>query len=181
MKNFFDQYFNSLSRHIEAYDYDDLLSFSEAIENIKSKRGKLLLFGNGGSAAIASHAAVDFSKTLNVRAMTCSESSLVTCLSNDYGYEEWIEKAIDYYSDANDLIVIISSSGESENVIRGAVRAKELNLKLITFSGFSPDNRLRKLGDIAFWVDSSVYNFIENVHQSWLLSIVDFLSHKDTN
>jgi len=61
------------------------------------------------------------------------------------------------------------------------VRAKELNLKLITFSGFSPDNRLRKLGDIAFWVDSSVYNFIENVHQSWLLSIVDFLSHKDTN
>jgi phosphoheptose isomerase len=74
-------------------------------------------------------------------------------------------------------VILISSSGQSENIVNGALRAKELKLRLITFSGFRPDNPLRKTGDINFWVDSREYNIVEMVHQVWLLAIVDKIIH----
>ena len=85
------------------------------------------------------------------------------------------EKAIEYYSNENDLLITISSSGSSSNVINAAKRAKELKMSVITFSGFSRDNSLREQGDINFWVNSKAYNIVEMTHHIWLLAIVDFL------
>jgi D-sedoheptulose 7-phosphate isomerase len=86
-----------------------------------------------------------------------------------------MEMAIEFYADPKDLIVLISSSGKSANVVNAAIKAKQMKLPLITFSGFAADNSLRKLGDINFWADSHAYNVVEMTHHVWLLSLADKL------
>ena len=81
--------------------------------------------GNGASASIADHGAVDFTKQGGIRARTFNESNLITCLSNDYGFENWLAKAVHFYADPSDLLVLISVSGESENVYARSARGKE--------------------------------------------------------
>ena len=83
-----------------------------------------MIFGNGGSAAIASHASVDLTKNANIRAVNFNEADLITCFSNDYGYEKWIEKAIDFYADDKDVLILISSSGKSVNMINACKAAR---------------------------------------------------------
>jgi D-sedoheptulose 7-phosphate isomerase len=139
---------------------------------------KIIIVGNGGSAAIASHISIDLTKAANIRCVNFNEASLLTCFANDYGYEHWVENALDFYADKDDLVILISSSGQSENIINGAKKAKEMKLPLITLSGFLEDNPLRSMGDINLWVDSTNYNMVENTHQIWLLSVVDYLIEK---
>ena len=99
----------------------------------------------------------------------------MTCFSNDYGYKHWVAKALEFYADKGDLLVLISSSGKSQNIINGANKAKAMGLELVTFSGFSHKNPLRQLGKLNLWVDSTSYNIIEMTHHIWLLGIVDYL------
>ncbi|MDZ4341098.1 MAG: SIS domain-containing protein, partial [Candidatus Binatia bacterium] len=127
------------------------------------------------SAAMASHVAVDLTKAAGVRAINFNEADLLTCLANDYGYEHWVEKALDFYADEGDLVILISSSGKSPNIVNGARRAHELKLRVITLSGFSPDNPLRALGEVNLWADSMAYNIVEMTHHIWLLALVDKL------
>ena len=103
-----------------------------------------------------------------------NESDLLTCFSNDYGYEKWVEKSIDFFSDPGDVVILISSSGRSKNMLNGAKSAKKNKLsKIITLTGNKKNNPLSKLGDVNFWVNSKAYNHIENVHQLILLSLID--------
>ena len=92
---------------------------------------------------------------------------------NDYGYNNWISEAINFYHNKDDIVILISVSGESENVIRAAYRSKELGLKVVTFSGRNASNRLKQLGDINFWVNSDAYNIVEGIHMVWLTSVID--------
>ncbi len=156
-----------------------ITSTKEIFIKTKKTNNKILIFGNGGSAAIASHVAVDLTKNAKVRAVNFNEADLITCFSNDYGYERWVEKTIDFYADKNDILVLISSSGQSLNMINAckAARNKKIS-KIITFSGHKKNNPLSKQGDINFWVDSKAYNFVENIHQLWLLTIVDLIIGK---
>ena len=133
---------------------------------------KIIIVGNGGSAAMASHVAVDFTKAAGIRAINFNEADLLTCFANDYGYEHWVTKALEFYADTGDLAILISSSGKSPNMLNGARQAKESGLSLITVSGFSPDNPLRKLGDLNLWVNSKTYNIVEMTHSVLLLSVV---------
>ena len=138
-----------------------------------------MIFGNGGSAAIASHVSVDLTKNANIRCTNYNEADLITCFSNDYGYEKWIEKAVDFYSDQNDVLILISSSGNSKNMINACKAARNMKMsKIITFTGHDRNNPLSKLGDINFWINSKAYNFVENTHQIWLLTIVDLIIGK---
>jgi D-sedoheptulose 7-phosphate isomerase len=122
---------------------------------------------------------VDLTKNTGIRCINFNESDLITCFANDYGFEHWVEKAIDFYGDAGDLLIVISSSGSSENMLNGVKAAREGNFQaVVTLSGFAEDNPLRLLGDINLWVDSKAYNFVENIHQVWLLSIVDLIIGK---
>lgn len=171
--NFFQKYFKEISEKISQVDITLLDAARKMILKVHSKGGKVILAGNGGSAAIASHVSVDLTKNAGVRAINFNESDLITCFANDYGYENWVEKAIEFYADSGDLVILISSSGTSKNIINGGLKAKNMDLKVITFSGFSADNPLRQLGDINFWVDSKAYNIIELTHSIWLLAIVD--------
>jgi len=154
---------------------NDLIKIKSIFQNTSKKGGKVILAGNGGSAAMASHVAVDITKNAGIRSVTFNEYDLITTLANDYGYENWIAKAIELYHNPNDLVVLISASGQSLNVINAANISKKSGLPVITFSGMSPQNPLRSMGDVNLWVDSKIYNIVEMTHHIWLLAIVDMI------
>lgn len=135
----------------------------------------MILAGNGGSAAIASHVSVDLTKNAGVRAISFNESDLITCFANDFGYQDWLAKAIEFYADPGDVAVLISSSGQSQNIVNAAHCARARDLTVLTLSGFKDTNPLRELGDQNLWVNSTSYNIVETVHQAWLLACVDYI------
>ena len=122
---------------------------------------------------MASHVAVDLTKNASIRAINFNEADLITCFANDYGYENWVKEGVRFYSDENDLVILISSSGNSMNMINAAKFCNDLNLNVITLSGFSRDNMLNSLGKVNFWVDSKEYNIVEMTHHIILLLLVD--------
>ena len=155
---------------------NNLISLKKIIVDNSKKGKKILVFGNGGSAAIASHFTVDITKNARVRATNYNEADLITCLSNDYGYDQWVSRAIELYMDKGDLIFFISSSGVSKNMVNAVKIAKKKKAKkIVSFTGFNINNPLKKKSDLAFWVNSRAYNHVENVHQIWLLSLVDLI------
>jgi D-sedoheptulose 7-phosphate isomerase len=177
-KNFFRSYFDLLNKSILSLPEQLLVKAGSIISETGANGGKVIFAGNGGSAAMASHLSVDLTKGLGIRAINFNESDLITCFANDYGYEKWVSKAIEFYADPVDTVVLISSSGQSPNIKNAAMTAKELKIPVITFSGFRSDNDLRKIGDLNFWCDSSQYNIVEMTHHTWLLSIVDYLIYQ---
>ena len=180
-KDFVKAYLEDFSALIKPNDQiiEKIISVRNILLQAKKYNAKIMIFGNGGSAAIASHVSVDLTKNANIRSGNFNEADLITCFANDYGYERWIEKAIHFYADNNDVLILISSSGKSPNMINAceAARNKKIS-KIITFSGHENNNPLSKLGDINFWINSKAYNFVENTHQVWLLTIVDLIIGK---
>ena len=176
MDDFYREYFKGINAKVNSVDSVDLDRCYSLIQEVAKENKKIIIVGNGGSASVASHVSVDFTKIANIRAINFNEADLITCFANDYGYENWVAKGLEFYADSGDLVILISSSGKSKNIINGAIKARELFLKTITLSGFGPENPLRKLGDINLWVDSSVYNIIEITHSVWLLTVLDKLT-----
>ena len=102
----------------------------------KSEEGKkVLTFGNGGSASMVSHVSVDYTKQAGIRTINFNEANLLTCFANDYGYEHWVEKGIEFYGNPGDSVILVSSSGTSANMINGAIKARKLGLSVITLTG----------------------------------------------
>jgi D-sedoheptulose 7-phosphate isomerase len=172
---FFENFNELINNAINSIDNDLLVKSAKMFKNVKSTGKKIIVVGNGGSAAMASHVAVDLTKAAGCRAITFNEADLLTCFANDYGYENWVEKALNFYADKGDVVILISSSGTSKNIVNGANWAKQNGLSVITLSGFNSDNPLKKIGDINLWVDSKGYNIIEMAHHIWLVAIVDYI------
>lgn len=141
-------------------------------------KGSLFFIGNGASASIASHMAVDFWKNAGIKANAFNDSVQLTCLSNDYGYEQVFSRALEMFACAGDILAAISSSGSSKNILKAAQAAKNKGMKLITFSGFSPDNPLRRMGDVNFYVPASEYGSVEVVHHGLCHCLVDAISKR---
>ncbi len=153
---------------------DAALARAVAVVRTQTAAGRKVIFiGNGGSAAIASHQAVDYWKNGGMRAVAFNDPSLLTCLGNDFGYAHVFEKPIEMFADAGDVLMAISSSGRSENILRGVEAARTAGCRLLTFSGFRPDNPLRRLGELNFWVPSDSYGHVEISHLALCHSIVD--------
>ena len=125
---YFQRYFSLISDCLLEEPSSVLGEVADKIVAAQGRGGKIILVGNGGSAAMASHVAVDLTKAAGIRAINFNEADLLTCLANDYGYEHWVSKALEFYSDAGDLVILISSSGESKNLVNGAKQAKALKL-----------------------------------------------------
>jgi D-sedoheptulose 7-phosphate isomerase len=172
---FFEDYYQELTGLVGSLDERSASIIAEQIIEVNRSGGKVLVFGNGGSAAIASHVVVDLNKAAGMRAICFSDSAMLTCFANDYGYDQAYMQMFLQHAEINDLAIIISSSGESSNVLKLAQAAREMQCQVVTFSGFDPENKLRAIGDVNFYCHSSKYNMVENVHQIWLLSIVDYL------
>ena len=179
-KNFISEYLKDLSSLIQPNEtlINKMIEVKKILLQTRKDNSKTMIFGNGGSAAISSHVSVDLTKNANIRTPNFNESDLITCFSNDYGYDYWVEKTIDFYHQEKDVVILISSSGESMNMINAAKFAKQKKLKVITFTGHSKNNKLSLLGDFNFWINSKAYNFIENTHQIWLLTICDLIIGK---
>jgi len=158
---------------------EKLIRVRNSLLEVRKNDKKVLIFGNGGSAAMASHFSVDLTKNARLRCVNFNEADLITCFANDYGFGHWAEKAIDFYGNEGDLLIVISSSGQSENMLNAVKAARNGNFySVVTLSGFDQDNPLNQLGDINLWLDSKAYNFVENIHQIWLLTIVDLIIGK---
>lgn len=134
---------------------------------------KIIFIGNGGSAAIASHLAIDFSKNGGMRSVALNDASALTCLGNDLGYESVFAKQIEIHGRPGDLLVAISSSGRSRNILSAVAAARSCSCGVVTFSGFEEDNELRRMGDVNFYVASSEYGFVEIAHLGLCHAILD--------
>ncbi|MFA4993542.1 MAG: SIS domain-containing protein [Candidatus Omnitrophota bacterium] len=150
----------------------------EAIWRQHKKGNKVIIVGNGGSASIASHIVADFVKNLNIPALSFSDPSLLTCLSNDLGYEKVFSAPIGVLAKKGDILFAISSSGKSRNILNAVSEGKRTGCFVISFSGFSANNPLRRSGNINFYVPSSSYGAVEIAHLALCHSIVDTLYNK---
>lgn len=161
------------------------IDFCQGIEdvcNIIKKQsklgGKVFFIGNGGSAAIASHMAIDFWKNGGIPAMAFNDGALLTCISNDFGYNHVFEKPLKVFASSNDILCAISSSGKSENILKGVQAAQLKGCKVITLSGFKVDNQLRGMGDFNFYVPAFEYGYVEVIHQYICHCIMDGIIEK---
>lgn len=143
---------------------DSINKITSKLKKLKKSDNKVIFIGNGGSAGIASHQSIDYWKNGGIPAICFNDPSLLTCLSNDYGYEFVFEKPINMFGKKGDILVAISSSGKSKNIINAAKAAKKKGLFIVTFSGFSKSNPLFKIGDLNFYVPSKSYGHVEISH-----------------
>ncbi|MFC1516299.1 SIS domain-containing protein [Thermodesulfobacteriota bacterium] len=141
---------------------------------------KAMVIGNGGSAAIASHLHNDLCKAVGVKSLVFHEQPLLTALANDHGYSCVFERPINMWAEENDLLVAISSSGGSENILCGTKAAIEKGCQIITLSGFKPDNPLRTSGSLNFYVASQSYGFVEVAHSALAHLFTDLAINKNT-
>ena len=149
----------------------NVLDHSRAIEGIladlqqvRNAVGTVFLIGNGGSSGIVSHASVDLINMCKVKAVPLTDNSQLTCMANDYGYENVFSVPLQTMFTGSDVLIAVSSSGASENIVRAAKVCQDKEGLLITFSGFKPDNPLRALGKYNFWLDSADYGKVEIGH-----------------
>jgi D-sedoheptulose 7-phosphate isomerase len=179
-----DSYFGTLAdllRNTEATDgakrkialHEACESFRRAAHDAHNAGNKIMFIGNGGSAGICSHLAIDFSKNGGLRSMAFNDPSVLTCLGNDLGYENVFAKQIEFHGRSGDLLVAISSSGRSPNILRAVKAVRAANCKVVTFSGFTTDNDLRSAGDINFFVQSKEYGFVEVAHLALCHAVLD--------
>jgi D-sedoheptulose 7-phosphate isomerase len=171
--SFFTDYFKEMHAQFDAVPQADLDALVARLAATPGRGGKVIIVGNGGSAAMAAHVAVDLTKACGIRAVTFNEADLLTCFANDYGYENWVTEALKAYADPKDLVMLISSSGKSPNIVNGANTARAMGVEVVTLSGFDKANPLRSLGDVNLWADSTSYNMVEMTHHVWLLAAVD--------
>ncbi len=162
-------------------DVDEALAkMAEMLAECGARKAKSIFIGNGGSAAIASHMATDLWKNGGVRAITFNDSALLTCISNDHGYKFVFEKSISMFADPADLLIAISSSGRSENILRGVAAAKEKGLRIITFSGFQETNPLRSEGELNIYVPAAHYGYVEVIHHALCHAVIDVIIQRAT-
>jgi len=143
------------------------------IESVRTAAGKVILIGNGGSASIASHIQNDLCKAVRVRSLVFNEQPLLTALANDDGYGSIFETPIGLWAGRKDAVIAISSSGQSENILRGVRAASSAGCRVLTLSGFRSDNPLRSMGDINFYVPSQSYGHVEIAHSTLLHFLTD--------
>jgi D-sedoheptulose 7-phosphate isomerase len=152
---------------------------TNAIDICKNRGNKVILIGNGGSASVASHISTDLLKNHNLASITFNDSSLITCLSNDLGYEYVFKKPLELLSKEGDILFAISSSGMSKNIINAVNKAKKIGCLVITLSGFRKDNALRPLGILNFYAPSNSYGHVEVAHLAICHLIADSIKKYD--
>ena len=158
------------------FSYDEIiLELAKFFSKVKAGGNMIYFIGNGGSAGISIHMTSDFLKNGGMRTHSMHDPSVMTCLANDFGYEYVFSKQLEIIAQPNDLLVAISSSGESPNILQAIGGGRRKHCKILTFSGFKPDNSLRKLGDLNVYVPSTSYGIVESIHNMILQDVVDAL------
>lgn len=184
MKNFVENFFKEMAEALvnikatnaggKGIDTAEAVAGSYKIIKQQAQQGrKVIVIGNGGSASIASHMAVDLWKNGKIPTVCFNDSSLLTCISNDLGFEHVFEEPIKMFARPGDMLIAISSSGKSPNILNGVKAANALKCRVITLSGFGQDNPLCSMGEINFFVPSRGYAFVETVHSAVCHALID--------
>ena len=161
-------------------DYEtSMKQLVEVFTTVKQAGKQVFFIGNGGSAAIASHMTADFMKNGGMKTYSLYDNSVTTCMGNDYGYEYIFSRPLEFLADEDDLLIAISSSGNSKNIINAIQVAKKKGCRVITFSGFLKDNAIRVLGDYNLHVPVSHYGMVESIYNLILQQIVDMILERD--
>ena len=143
--------------------------------NARHRSNRVYFIGNGGSAAIASHMAIDWLNKGHFAAMSFTDPAALTCIGNDYGYNQVFKYQVMHHLDPGDLLFVISSSGRSSNVVEAAKFANMV-CKVITLTGFDHDNDLRKLGTVNFYVPSRSYGVVETAHLAIMHELLELVT-----
>jgi D-sedoheptulose 7-phosphate isomerase len=183
MNNFIDTYFNDFKNVLENFLKIDKnkLNLNKCIEILKTTKindNNIFIIGNGGSSAIADHMAIDFTKNAGLRAFSLTGSPTITTFANDFGYENMFQKSLEHYCKKGDVIIAISGTGTSKNILKACEYAKNNNMDIISFSGFEKDNPLSKKGDINFWIESKAFGYLEIIHNLLIHYICDAIIGK---
>jgi D-sedoheptulose 7-phosphate isomerase len=145
----------------------------------KQDMTQVFFLGNGGSAAIAGHMTADFMKNGGMKTYSLYDTSVTTCMGNDYGYEHIFSRPLEFLGNPGDLLVAISSSGNSQNIVNAIQAAEDKEMQVITFSGFQRDNRISSMGTYNIYVPSNQYGIVESIHNLMLQQIVDTIMGGD--
>lgn len=146
---------------------------AQLMRKATSGDNKIMFVGNGGSASIASHMAIDFSKNGKMRALAFNDGAMLTCLGNDLGYERVFAEQIGFHGRRGDVLVAISSSGRSPNILSAIEAGRTAECSVITFTGFSSDNPARSAGDYNFYIQSPEYGIVEVAHLALIHALLD--------
>ena len=165
-------------RECENYD-EGIYLLVDTFTKHKNDSAQLFFIGNGGSSAIASHMTADFMKNGGMITYSLYDNAVTTCMGNDYGYEYIFSKPMEFLVREGDLVVAISSSGNSQNIINAIETAKIKKATVITFTGFKPYNRAKQMGDINVYVPCEKYGIVESIHNLILQQIVDLIMDRD--
>jgi D-sedoheptulose 7-phosphate isomerase len=149
-------------------------------EEMKVSGGTMYFVGNGASSTMASHMSADATKNGEIRAKTFNDQSLLTAISNDIDYKEVYALPIERFGRPEDILVTISSSGNSENIIRAIEEADKIGMKVVTLSGMKENNRSRSIGGLNFWIPADYYGIVESSHQAVLHSWLDRYLHNQS-
>ncbi len=177
---FLKNYIYNIQKNIDNFDFKKILKIVKEIKKIKKSKKKVIIYGNGGSASTASHFSTDLTKNARIRSINFNESNLITCFANDYGFENFVSQSIKEFSDKGDLVILISVSGESKNLINAAKYCIKKKIKLITFTGKNKYNSLYKINKTGsnIFINSKSYNTVEISHHIILLTIIDCIIGK---
>ena len=151
----------------------------ECFTRHKKADTQIFFIGNGGSSAIASHMTADFMKNGGMKTYSLFDNAVTTCMGNDYGYEYVFSRPLEFLGQENDLLVAVSSSGNSQNIVNAINTANTKNMETITFTGFKKDNRSKQLGTVNVYVPSEKYGIVESIHNLMLQQIVDLIMERD--
>ena len=150
-----------------------VLAICKKLLEARNGNKNIYIVGNGGSAGVAAHAVTDLFNVAKLKASTLHESSLLTCMANDFGYENAVARMLGQLLNPADIVIVISSSGNSMNMRNAANIGRQKGAFVLTLSGFKADNPLRQLGDLNIWLPSTDYGFVEIGHQFILHNIAD--------
>lgn len=173
---YYVDYIKKFSKLLDDINLKKVENLSNKI--ISAKKNKILIFGNGAGASIASHFSNDLSNTTKIKTLSFDNSAHLTCYANDYGFENWVKKTIEIYAEKRDLIILISASGNSKNMINASKFCKKKKLNFFSLTGFKKNNLLNKNSKNHIWINSNSYNEVELAQLFILLSIVDNLNSK---
>jgi len=139
--------------------------------------GTLYLIGNGASATIAEHMALDAMKAGRFKTGSCSETSYLTAIANDISPDDLFSFKLNRVFTDRDMLITVSSSGNSPNIIRAIETVRPKGGYVVTLSGMKPDNKSRTLGDLNFYLPAPTYGTSEVCHADlmhcWLDAFLD--------
>ena len=186
MREFIEEYFDSVVGCLKKIPIENIERITDILLNTYERQAKLFITGNGGSAATASHLACDLSKTIlgvnpiqkekrfQVLSLTAN-IAIMTAWANDEGYENIFSEQLKNMANEGDLLIVISASGNSPNIIKALEAARSLKLKSIGLLGFG-GGRAKYLVDASIIIESNDYGYVEGAHSvlghmitSWLM------------